>query len=178
MFCRHEQVSPDSDGLLAPFARRPPLPPTIARGGGALATSMRHVIKALTADVEVICVQPLGAPTMTYSWRQRRVFTTGPARTIADGVAGRHPIPAVLEDLLLVADDAVLVSEASIIADMRTLLHHAGLAADPLAALGIAAILEDRDRFAGRHVATIVCGSNVDPDAYHRWAGAAPIHRS
>jgi hypothetical protein len=22
-----------------------------------------------------------------------------------------------------------------------------------------------------------VCGSNVDVDAYHRWVGAAPIHR-
>jgi threonine dehydratase len=31
------------------------------------------------------------------------------------------------------------------------------------------AILEDRDRFAGRHVVTIVCGSNVDADAYHPW---------
>jgi threonine dehydratase len=54
------------------------------------------VIKARAADVEVICIQPLGAPVMTHSWRQRRVFTTGPARTIADGVAGRRPIPAVL----------------------------------------------------------------------------------
>jgi threonine dehydratase len=32
--------------------------------------------------------------------------------------AGRRPIPAVLDDLLLVADDAVLVQEASIIVGM------------------------------------------------------------
>jgi len=61
---------------------------------------------------------------------------------------------------------------------MRMLLDHAGLVVEPSAALGIAAILEDRDRFAGRHVVTIVCGSNVDVDAYHRWVGAAPSHRS
>ena len=41
---------------------------------------------------------------------------TDSTNTIADGVAGRRPIPAVLDDLLLVADDAVLVQEASIIA--------------------------------------------------------------
>ncbi|WP_327109339.1 hypothetical protein [Nonomuraea glycinis] len=35
--------------------------------------------------------------------------------------------------------------------------------------IGVAAVLEDPDRFAGRHVATILCGSNVDLDAYHRW---------
>ena len=150
----------------------------IALGGGALATGVGHVVKARAPEVEIICVQPLGAPAMTHSWRQRRVVTTDSTSTIADGVAGRCPIPAVLDDLLLVADDAVLVQEASIIAGMRMLLDHAGLVVEPSAALGVAAILEDRDRFAARHVVTIVCGSNVDPDAYHRWVGAAPMHRS
>jgi threonine dehydratase len=143
----------------------------IALGGGALATGVGHVVKAWAPDVEVICVQPLGAPAMTLSWRGRRVVTTETTDTIADGVAGRRPIPAVLDDLLLVADDAVLVQEASIITGMRMLLDHAGLVVEPSAALGIAAILEDRDRFAGRHVVTIVCGGNVDVDAYHRWVG-------
>lgn len=150
----------------------------IALGGGALATGVGHVVKARAREVEVICIQPLGAPAMTHSWRQRRVITTDSTDTIADGVAGRRPIPAVLDDLLVVADDAVLVQEASIIAGMRMLLDHAGLVVEPSAALGIAAILEDRDRFAGRHVVTIVCGSNVDMDAYRRWVGAVPIHRS
>jgi threonine dehydratase len=150
----------------------------VALGGGALATGVGHVLKARAPRVEVICVQPAGAPAMTHSWRQRRVVTTGPTSTIADGVAGRRPIPAVLADLLLVADDAVLVSEASIITGLRMLLDHAGLVVEPSAALGIAAILEDRDRFAGRHVLTIVCGSNVDVDAYHRWVGAVSTHRS
>ncbi|CAM5228853.1 threonine dehydratase [Streptomyces spiroverticillatus] len=150
----------------------------IALGGGALATGVGHVVKELTPGVEVICVQPLGAPAMTLSWRQRRVVTTDTADTIADGVAGRCPVPAVLDDLLLVADDAVLVREESIVAGMRLLLDHAGLVVEPSAALGIAAVLEDRDRFAGRHVVTVVCGSNVDPDAYHRWVGPAPFgHR-
>ena len=120
---------------------------------------------------------PATPAAMTLSWRERRVVTTDSTDTIADGVAGRRPIRAVLDDLLLVADDAVLVEEASIIAGMRMLLDHAGLVVEPSAALGIAAILEDRDRFAGRHVVTIVCGSNVDVDAYHRWVGAAATGR-
>ncbi|GAB3967038.1 pyridoxal-phosphate dependent enzyme [Actinoallomurus acanthiterrae] len=146
----------------------------IALGGGAMATGVGHVVKALAPDVEVICVQPLGAPAMTRSFHSRRVVTTDSTNTIADGVAGRCPIPAVLDDLLLVADDAVLVQESSIITGMRMLLDHAPLVVEPSAALGIAAILEDHDRFAGRHVVTIVCGSNVDLDAYHRWVGTAP----
>lgn len=149
----------------------------IALGGGALATGVGHVVKTRAPEVEVICIQPLGAPAMTLSWRERRVVTTDSTDTIADGVAGRRPISAVLDDLLLVADDAVLVREASIIAGMRLLLDHAGLVVEPSAALGIAAILEDRERFAGRHVVTVVCGSNVDVDAYHRWVGATATGR-
>ncbi|MBC2907557.1 threonine ammonia-lyase [Streptomyces cupreus] len=150
----------------------------IALGGGALATGVGHVMKDLAPETEVICVQPLGAPAMTHSWHQRRVVTTDSARTIADGVAGRYPIPAVLDDLLLVADDALLVQETSIIAGMRKLHDHAGLIVEPSAALGIAAILENRDRFAERHVVTIVCGSNVNIDDYHRWIATAPTHTS
>lgn len=146
----------------------------IALGGGALATGVGHVMKAFAPDVEVVFVQPAGAPAMTHSWRQRRVVTTDSTDTIADAVAGRFPIPEVLNDLLLVGDDAVLVQEASIIAGMRVLLDDAGFVVEPAAALGIAAILEDRDRFAGRHVVTIVCGSNVDMDAYRRWTASGP----
>lgn len=141
----------------------------IALGGGAMATGVGYVLKSLSPHVEVICVQARGAPALTRSWHERRVVTTDSTNTIADGVAGRYPIPAVLDDLLQVADDAVLVREASIIEGMRILLTHAGLVVEPSAALGVAAILEDPDRFAGRHVATIICGSNVDLDAYHRW---------
>jgi threonine dehydratase len=149
----------------------------IALGGGALATGVGHVLKDLAPETEVICVQPQGAPAMTRSWHRRRVVTTDSTDTIADGVAGRRPIPAVLDDLLVVADDAVLVREASIIAGMRLLLRHAGLVVEPSAALGIAAILEDRDRFAGRHVVTILCGGNVDPDAHRHWTDAPPDPR-
>jgi threonine dehydratase len=143
----------------------------IALGGGAMATGVGQVLKTLAPEVEVICVQPSGAPAMTRSWHEGRVVTTETTNTIADGVAGRRPIPAVLDDLLVVADDAVLVEEASIVAGMRLLYEHAGLVVEPSAALGVAAVLEDRVRFAGRHVVTIVCGGNVDLAAYQRWVG-------
>jgi threonine dehydratase len=141
----------------------------IALGGGAMATGVGYVLKTLKPGVEVICVQPRGAPAMTLSWHERRVVTTDSMNTIADGVAGRFPIPAVLDDLLRVADDAVLVEEASIVTGVRMLLEEAGVVAEPSAALGVAAVIEDPGRFAGRHVVTIVCGGNADMDAYRRW---------
>jgi threonine dehydratase len=136
----------------------------VALGGGAMATGIGYVLKTLHPEVEVVCVQPAGAPAMTRSWQQRRVVTTETADTIADGVAGRFPIAEVLDDLLQVADDAVLVREQSIVDGMRLLRGSAGLVVEPSAALGVAAVLEDPARFAGRRVATVICGSNVDPD--------------
>jgi threonine dehydratase len=141
----------------------------IALGGGALASGVGYVAKVLAPSTEVVCVQPVGADAMTRSWHAGRVITTDSTDTIADGVAVRRPIPTVLDDLVAIADDAITVQESSIIAGMRALHDHAALLVEPSAALGVAAILENPDRFAGRRVVTIVCGSNVDPDSYRHW---------
>jgi len=141
----------------------------VALGGGALASGVGLVAKTLVPHVEVIAVQPTGAPAMALSWRRGVVVETPAIDTIADGVAGRHPIPEVLDDLLVLVDDAVLVGEDSIKDGMRMLYRHAGLVVEPSAALGVAAVLEDRERFAGRSVATVVCGSNVTTADFERW---------
>jgi threonine dehydratase len=142
----------------------------VALGGGALASGVGHVMRELSPETQVVAIQPVGAPAMALSWRKRTVVTTDTIDTIADGVAGRYPIPEVLEDLLEVVDDVVLVDEASIKDGMRHLFDLAGLVTEPSAALGIAAILEDPDRFRGRTIATIICGSNVSPADFRRWA--------
>jgi threonine dehydratase len=141
----------------------------VAVGGGAMASGVGCVMRSLAAGVEVIGIQPAGAPAMTLSWRHGTVVETDRIETIADGVAGRCPIPEVLEDLLVLLEDVVLVSEHSIKAGMRALHEHAGLVVEPSAALGIAAILEQPERFAGRRIATIVCGSNVGAADFARW---------
>ncbi len=141
----------------------------MALGGGAMATGIGYVFKCLAPQAEIVGVQPKGAPAMALSWRARSVVATDRADTIADGVAGRFPIPAVLEDLLLVADDVALVEEASIVEGMRLLYRHAGLIVEPSAALGVAAMLENRSRYRGRRVVTIICGSNVVPADFERW---------
>jgi threonine dehydratase len=105
---------------------------------------------------------------MALSWRAKSVVETDRVDTIADGVAGRCPIPAVLDDLIAVADHVPLVEEQSIIAGMQMLYRHAGLIVEPSAALGVAAIMEDRPRYRNKRVATIICGSNVNPTDFER----------
>ena len=144
----------------------------VALGGGGMASGVAYAVRSLADHTVVIGIQPVGAPAMALSWRQGTVVDTDrieTIETIADGVAGGCPIPEVLEDLLVVLDDVMLVGEDSIKAGMRALYQHAGLVVEPSAALGIAAILEQPELFAGRRVTTILCGSNVDPDDFARW---------
>ena len=141
----------------------------VAVGGGAMASGVGYVMRSLAEGVEVIGIQPAGAPAMALSWRRRAVVETDSLDTIADGVAGRCPIPEVLDDLLVVLDDVMLVREDSIKLAMRLLHEHAGLVVEPSAALGVAAVLEEPERFAGRRVTTILCGSNVAPADFARW---------
>ncbi|APO72079.1 pyridoxal phosphate-dependent threonine dehydratase protein (plasmid) [Rhizobium gallicum] len=141
----------------------------LALGGGALATGVGHVFKCLSPATEVVCIQPSGAPAMALSFRAQSVVTTDRTDTIADGVAGRFPIAAVLQDLLAVANHVPLVEEASIKAGMRLLHRHSGLVVEPSAALGVAAILEEPSRYRGKRVVTVICGSNVLPEAFSAW---------
>ncbi|WP_063936047.1 threonine ammonia-lyase [Actinokineospora spheciospongiae] len=148
----------------------------IALGGGALASGVGYVTRQLSPDTRVIAVQPAGAPAMALSWRARAVVNTDAVDTIADGVAGRHPIPEVLDDLLEVLDDVTLVDEDLIKRGMRLLLECAGLVVEPSAALGVAAVLGDPERFAGLDVATVVCGSNVAPADFRTWTAPPGAH--
>ena len=141
----------------------------IALGGGAMASGIGLVMKSLAPEVEVIAIQPEEAPALGLSWRANRVINTETINTIADGVAGRFPIPEVLDDIQVLLDDVILVSEKSIKDGMRLLYQYGGLIVEPSAALGLASILENRARFAGKRVATIICGSNVVLDDFERW---------
>jgi len=148
----------------------------VALGGGAMASGVGYTVRSLAEHVQVIGIQPVGAPAMALSWRQQTVVETDRIETIADGVAGRCPIPEVLDDLLVVLDDVMLVREDSIKIGMRMLYEHAGLVVEPSAALGVAAVLEEPERFAGRRITTILCGSNVDPADFARWV-LEPVSR-
>jgi threonine dehydratase len=142
----------------------------IALGGGALASGVGYVARELSPNTKVVAVQPTGAPAMALSWRKRTVVNTDTIDTIADGVAGRHPIPEVLDDLLKVVDDVVLVDDDLIKRGMRLLFERAGLVVEPSAALGVAAILRNPERFTELSVATVVCGSNVTASEFRAWA--------
>lgn len=133
-------------------------------GNGSLLNGVALWLKAASPATEIIGVSALGAPAMERSWRNGRggaMVETPTADTIADGVAVRSPIPEAVDDMHNRVDDVVLVNDDLMRHAQDLLSKHAGLIVEPSGALGVAAILMDPARYAGRNLAAVVCGGNV-----------------
>lgn len=113
-------------------------------GGGGLISGIGLVARALRPDIRLIGVEPEGAASMAYAWEN-----AGPARlpevntcawSLGAAIVGEHTYRLCRENV----DDLVKVSEEGIRAAVRYLLGSSKLFAEPGAAVGIAALLEDR----------------------------------
>jgi threonine dehydratase len=131
-------------------------------GGGSGAAGVCVVAKAVRPSIEVIGVQSAGAPAAHDSW-QARALRTAPMGTIAEGLATRtafdlpqHIMWELLDDFVLVPDDALLDANRIMIEKTKNLVEPAGAAT-------LAAVLADTDRFAGRTVAIVCSGGNISP---------------
>jgi len=130
-------------------------------GNGALLNGVARWLKAASPATEVIAVCARGAPSMERSWRAGAVVETETAETIADGVAVRVPIPEAVTDMRGLVDDVVLVDDDTIRRAMDRVQRHAGIILEPAGALGVAAIMNDPDRYRDGRIATILCGGNA-----------------
>jgi threonine dehydratase len=81
----------------------------------------------------------------------------------------RLPVPQALRDMQDLATEGILVEDQTILQAMKLIHRHAGLVAEPSGAVGIAAILENPEAFAGQTVATIVCGGNLTDGQVEAW---------
>lgn len=140
-------------------------------GNGALLGGIATWIKHASPATRVIGVCASGADAMERSWRTRSIVTTAEARTIADGIAVRVPIPEAVDDLQGVVDDIVLVSDDEILAAMRFVFREHAIGLEPAGAVGVAALMNRRTDLRGGTVATILCGANVTPEQHRRWFG-------
>ena len=141
--------APAPDAILVPL------------GNGAMLAGIARWVKACAPEVEIVGVCARGADAMRRSWLAARAVPADAVDTIADGIAVRVPVPEAVADLDGLVDDVALVEDADIVAAMRLALEGAGLMLEPAGAAGVAAALADRERFAGRRVAVVACGSNV-----------------
>jgi threonine dehydratase len=137
----------------------------IPLGNGALLTGMGTWLKAALPGCRVIGVVAENAPAMKLSWESGRIISTESAVTAADGIAVREPVPYALACMASTVDEVLAVSEAQIRAAMTFSLAHFGQLSEAAGAAGLAAVMAHAaGRFAGKTVATVLCGSSV-PEA-------------
>ena len=130
-------------------------------GGGGLIAG----IAAYLGDaVRVVGVEPDGAPTLTVARAQGKP-TDAPAGSIAaDALAPRRVGELVFPLTQSYVDDVVLVDDDSIRHAQSALWQALRVAAEPAAAVGVAALLSGAYRPSpGERVAVVISGANLTP---------------
>ena len=93
------------------------------------------------------------------------------AYTLADGVACRTPDPVAVEVINKGAERIVQVSEDEILAAMGHYFTDTHNVAEGAGAAPLAALLQERDRMAGKKVGLILTGGNADKELFSKALG-------
>jgi threonine dehydratase len=118
--------------------------------------------EALGGTAEIVGVVAANAPTYALSFAAGKPVATNSADTFAGGLAVRVPDPEALDIILRGAARIVSVSETEIRGAMRILFSDTHNVAEGAGAAALAAALQERDRLAGKRVALILSGGNID----------------
>ena len=132
----------------------------IGLGSGICGTMA--VRDALGVKTKVVGVVAAKAPAYALSFAAGRAVATDSADTMADGLACRVPDAAALAAILKGAERIVTVSEDEIRAAMRHLFTDTHNVAEGAGAAALAGLLQEKERMAGKRVAIILSGGNVD----------------
>ncbi|HUF20444.1 MAG TPA: threonine ammonia-lyase [Burkholderiales bacterium] len=130
-------------------------------GGGGLISGMVIAAKSLKPEIVVIGAETVRFPSMHCALRGTRAeFGTS---TIAEGIAVKEPGRLTLEIVRQRVNDLVLVDEGDIEEAMLLLLEIEKTVVEGAGAVGLAALLTNRENLKGRNVGLVLCGGNIDP---------------
>ena len=138
-------------------------------GNGALAAGIGCWFKSRSPRTRVVAVAAKGAPCMALSYKSGDAISTPEARTIADGIAVRIPVPSAIGWLKDTIDDVVLVDDDQLVDAMRFAHETWKRLVEPAGAAGLAAILAQASDLRGCRVATMLCGANLTDQQIKLW---------
>jgi threonine dehydratase len=145
------QLDPAPDMLLAPV------------GGGGLLAGCAVASSALLPSTRVIGAEPAGADDAMRSFRSGQWQAQPAPDTVADGLRtalGQLNFRLILDHV----DDILTADDDAIIHATRLVWTRMKLVVEPSAVLGLAVVLTHPQVFAGRRVAIVLSGGNVDID--------------
>jgi len=143
-------AQPDVEVILVPI------------GGGSSACGCSIVRTGLGSRAVVIGVQAEGSSAFARSWRSDTRVVGEEAATFAEGMATRVTFDLTFEILRRELDDVVTLTEPELAEGVRLALRTTHNLAEGAGAAPLAAAMKLRDRLAGRKVACVMTGGNID----------------
>lgn len=130
-------------------------------GGGGITAGTVLSRDAISPNTAVYAAEPEGADDGYRSWKSGELQTNNETNTIADGLltnVGKLNWSIIRPGI----EDVVLVSDEEIIDAMKWIYERLKLVVEPSGAVTFAAVRKMRTRLAGKKVAVILSGGNID----------------
>ncbi len=129
-------------------------------GGGGLISGCAIVAKTVNKNIKIIGVETENFPSLYNSfYRKKKIFEKS---TIAEGVAVNKIGKKNLKIINQLVDETILVKESSIEKAISMFLLNDKTLVEGAGALGLAAILESKDKKYNEDLGIIACGGNLD----------------
>lgn len=129
-------------------------------GGGGLISGIAIAARAIKPDLRIIGVEAALYPSMYNAIYDVDLPMRGD--TLAEGIAVKSPGKITTEIVRQLVDEIVLVSEDQIERAVASLISIEKTVAEGAGAAGLAAVMADPERFAGRNVGLVLTGGNID----------------
>ena len=127
--------------------------------------AVRDILGLSTRVVGVVSTE---APAYALSFAAGKVVATNSADTMADGMAVRGPDAEALAMICTGAERIVQVNDAEIAIAMRAYYEDTHQLTEGAGAASLAALMQERDRQAGKRIGLILSGGNIDRPLYLR----------
>lgn len=121
---------------------------------------------ALGLNTKVVGVVSTEAAAAKHSFESGQLQETASAKTFADGMAVRRPVPEALAIYSAGAARIVAVTDPQIAAAVRAYYTDTHNLAEGAGAAGLAALMQEREQQRGKTVAVILSGGNIDQSLY------------
>jgi threonine dehydratase len=145
----------------------------VGMGSGICGLIMARDLLGL--KTEIVGVVARNAPAMALSFAAGEPVPTNSAQTFADGVATRDPRQEAVTIIKRGAARILQLSEEDIAEAVRAYFKDTHNVAEGAGAAPLAGLMQERARMAGKRVAVILSGGNIDASVYQKiLAGETP----
>jgi len=136
-------------------------------GGGGLISGMAAAIKNHNPNITVIGVEPVGADSLSQSFKSGNPERLESVKTVADSLGAPMAMPESLNLARQNVEELITIDDQVMIETMLLMRQTLTLEAEPACAASLGAALGPlRDRLKGLRVGVLACGSNISPDRY------------